>query len=93
VRVEFSPRADADLTDIADYIAAGNPGAAETFVNRLVDRALAIGKAPNAGRVVPELGDPKVRQVLLQRYRIIYRVEASRVLVVTILEGHRRLRR
>jgi toxin ParE1/3/4 len=93
VRVEFSPRADADLADIAQYIAADSPAAAESFVNRLVDRAVAIGKAPRGGRVVPELGDPSVRQVLLQRYRIIYHLEADRVLVVAILQGHRRLRR
>jgi hypothetical protein len=42
--------------------------------------------------VVPEVGDPDIREVFLRTYRIIYRIEPDRILVLTIFEGHRRLR-
>jgi toxin ParE1/3/4 len=93
VHVEFSPEALSDLEEIAVFIARDSPSPAERWVDRLVDRAVAAGLAPRAGRVVPELQDSTVREVLLANYRIIYRVEARRVLVLTIIEGHRRLRR
>jgi hypothetical protein len=38
------------------------------------------------------LSDPDVREVFLRTYRIIYRIEPARILVLTIFEGHRRLR-
>jgi toxin ParE1/3/4 len=91
VRVEFSAEAQADLEEIGAFIAQDSAAAAEAWIDRLVDRALAAGHAPLAGRIVPELGDPAIREVRLKTYRIIYRVEARRMVVLTILEGHRRL--
>jgi toxin ParE1/3/4 len=92
VKVELAPEAEADLEAIALFIARDDPVAAVAWVDRLVERAHAIAKAPRAGRVVPEVGDPAIREVFLKSYRIIYRTEAHRILVLTILEGHRRLR-
>jgi addiction module RelE/StbE family toxin len=93
MRVEFSPEAESDLDEIAAYIAADDPDAALAWVDKLVDRALRIANAPRAGRVVAELADPSVREVILGNYRIVYGVERQRVLVLTIIEGHRRLPR
>ena len=93
MRVEFSAEAQADLEEIGAYIAQDSAAAAEEWIDRLVDRALAAGHVPLAGRVVPELGDSAIREVRLRAYRIIYRVETRRMVVLTIIEGHRRLMR
>jgi plasmid stabilization system protein ParE len=93
VRVELSAEAERDLEEIADYIARDNPVAAEAWVGKLVAAAKAAGTNPRAGRVVPEWGDPDVREVFLRTYRIVYRVEARRIVVLTVIEGHRRLGR
>ena len=92
MRVDFSPTAEADLEAIALYIARDNPRAAEAWVDRLVESARKAAVAPLAGRVVPEVRDPDIREVFLRTYRIIYRIEPERILVLTIVEGHRRLR-
>jgi toxin ParE1/3/4 len=91
--VEISAEAERDLQQIADYIARDNPVAAEAWVTRLVAAARAAGTNPRAGRVVPERRDPDVREVFLRTYRIIYRVEAKRIVVLTVVEGRRRLPR
>ncbi len=90
--VEISAEAERDLEQIADYIARDNPVAAEAWVAKLVLVARSAGAYPRAGRVVPEWRDPSVREVFLRTYRIIYRVEATRIVVLTVLEGRRRLR-
>ena len=41
---------------------------------------------------MPEIGDRTIREVLLKSYRIIYRVEPKRIIVLTVVEGHRKLR-
>jgi len=92
VRVEISAEALADLDAIFDHIARDKPQAALRWVEKLLDRAESAGQQPRAGRVVPEVGDLAIREVILKNYRIIYRVEAKRLLVLTIIEGHRRLR-
>lgn len=92
MKTDFSPQALADLEEIARYIARDNPAAAVAWGDKLIDRAEEAGRSPMTGRVVKELGDRTIREVLLRSYRIIYRVEPKRIVVLTILEGHRRLR-
>ncbi len=92
LKVEFSPTALFDLEDIADYIAQDNPTAAELWVDKLVEAVQKVASHPRSGRAVPELEDPKIREVIVGVYRVIYRVEEKRLLVLTVIEGHRRLR-
>jgi addiction module RelE/StbE family toxin len=92
VRVDFTSEATSDLEEIALYIARDNPRAAEAWIDKLIDRAEKAGIHPLAGRVVPEFGERAVREVFVGTYRIIYRIEPDRIVVLTVLEGHRRLR-
>jgi addiction module RelE/StbE family toxin len=92
LKVEFSPTALFDLEDIADYIAQDNPIAAELWVDKLVETAQKVASHPRSGRAVPEVEDPKIRELIVGVYRVIYRVEEKRLLVLTVIEGHRRLR-
>lgn len=91
LRVELSPQALLDVEDIADFIGRDDPRAAMRFVDRLVLRARRVGAVPRSGRIVPEFGDPDLREVLVQTYRIIYRIEARRVLILTVIEGRQLL--
>jgi toxin ParE1/3/4 len=92
VKARFSPEALADLEEIGDFIARDDPAAASRWIERLVARAEQAARAPRSGRIVPEVRDPEVREVFVRSYRIIYRIERHRVLILTIIEGHRRLR-
>jgi toxin ParE1/3/4 len=92
LKVEFSPAALLDLEDITDYIAQDGPIAAERRVDKLVAAAEKVAGHPRLGRAVPEVGDSKIRELIVGAYRVIYRVEEKRLLVLTVIEGHRRLR-
>lgn len=43
------------------------------------------------GRKVPEADEETIREVLFQKYRIIYRVGASRILILMVIHGGRDL--
>lgn len=70
-RVILTPQSRGDLRQIVIFIARHNPARARSFGHELVDRALAIGAFPESGRIVPEIGDPAVREVIHGAYRII----------------------
>jgi addiction module RelE/StbE family toxin len=93
VRVVWTRRAETDLEEIGDYIAADDPVAAERWVNKLLEQAQKVANAPLGGRVVPEIRMGSVRETFLRAYRIVYRVYADRVVILTVFEGHRRLPR
>ena len=81
-QVILSAKALRDLEEIVAFIAADNPPAAERFGHRLIAEAEAIGPHPQAGRMVPEFGDPSIRERIFRSYRIVYRLEQERRMIV-----------
>ena len=92
-RLLWTSRAEADLEEIGDYIAADNPIAAERWVHKLMAQAQKAANAPFAGRMVPEIRMDGVRETFLRTYRIVYLVVGDTVVVLTVFEGHRLLPR
>lgn len=88
--LRWTERAVSDLLAIGDYIAMDDPAAARAWVEKLKLAAVGESKMPRAGRVVPEVARDDVREVFLRRYRIVYRVVADGIVVLTVFEGHRR---
>jgi plasmid stabilization system protein ParE len=90
VRVLWTEQAFARLAEIETYIAADDPMAARRFVARLIERANRLAKTPHTGRWLPEFPESKLRELIEGNYRIVYRVRAKTVQVLTVFEGHRR---
>jgi plasmid stabilization system protein ParE len=91
--LELTSRARNDLRAIVDFISRDDPTAAARWVSRLIAHAEKVALVPMASRQVPEYGRPDVREVFLRSYRIIFRVKPRSVLILTVLEEHRRLPR
>ncbi len=89
MRLRWTARAQRDLLAVADYISEDSPQAARAWVERIRERARRAATVPRAGRVVPELGRPDVREVFLRTYRIVYAVRDEAIDVLTVFEGHR----
>jgi plasmid stabilization system protein ParE len=77
---------------VAEYIAQDSPHYAATFVREARDAARSLGTFAERGRIVPELNDPAVRQLLVGRYRLMYRVTPATVHVVAFVHGARDFR-
>ena len=87
-RVEFSPEAEADLIEIATYIAHENRGRAHSFVDELEARCAGLVAFPESGRPRPELA-PHLRSKPHGRYVIFYTAGAGGVRIERILHGAR----
>ena len=71
--------------DAAAYIANDKPEAALRWLNGLFEVTDRLELFPESGRVVPEIGLADFREVIYRRaYRVIYRVEKSRVVILTV---------
>jgi plasmid stabilization system protein ParE len=58
----------------------------------LYDAAKRLNLFPQSGRVVPEVGRQEYREIIYRRsHRVIYRIETSRVLVLTVRNCAQRL--
>ncbi len=74
-QVALSPSARRDLRDIVRYISSDSPERAVAFGQFLVSCAKELADFPERGRVVPEIGDPAIREIVVRSYRVIYRVD------------------
>ena len=91
-RLIWSPRAADDLEGICEYIAKDSPQYAKTVATLVVNTVEAIPRFPKAGRIVPELQSTNIRERIVGRFRVIYRVKRNSIEVVTIIHGARLLR-
>ena len=84
-------RAQTDLLEIQEYIARENPGAAEAFVNAILDLLHSLGDLPERGPVPRDahLRGAGYRYVQHGEYLIFYKVLRSQVRVYRILHGRR----
>lgn len=83
----WSPEAIEDVERIAGYIERDSPWYATAVVTRIVETAEAIPEYPEIGRIVPEIDDPSIRERLVHRYRVIYRLAGDRAVVAAVIHG------
>ena len=92
--VEWAITARDDLESIASYIAQDSVVNALKIVERIEARASTLSTLPLRGRMVPELrwhGVMAFHELIEKPWRLIYRIEPHRVVVVSVLDERRNL--
>lgn len=90
-QVAWTETAWRDLERIADYIAEDSPGYAAALLRRVRDRARSLEEMAERGRVVPELEEPTVRELVIGSYRLIYEIDSADVHILALIHGARDL--
>ena len=79
------------LVEIEDFIASDDPVAAQRWIQKLIQRAEVLAEHPHAGRILPEIPQDKLRELIEGNYRIVYRILGERVEILTVFGRHRLL--
>ncbi len=72
------------LEEFLDYIALDKPMAALNWAETIQDSVNNLKEFPQLGREVPEVKRSDIRELVEGNYRIIYRIESDRILILTI---------
>lgn len=88
--IRFRLEAEADLLEIALYVAQDNVERARKLVARLRARVTILRTLPHAGRLRPEFGDG-IRNLVERPYIILYRLIGDDAEIVALLHGARDL--
>jgi plasmid stabilization system protein ParE len=89
--IVWSPLALERVEDIAQYIAEDKPAAAAEWVDGLFATVERLADFPESGRIVPEVGARRIREVMFGAYRIIYSVR-DQVDILTVRRSNQLLR-
>jgi toxin ParE1/3/4 len=77
------------LDEVIEYIARDSQQAAVQVLEEALRAGASLATLSERGRIVPELNDPTIRELLVFKYRLLYQVEDHRVLIVAFLRGAR----
>ncbi|MGK2960960.1 MAG: type II toxin-antitoxin system RelE/ParE family toxin [Gemmatimonadaceae bacterium] len=89
MKVIWAPLAEQRALEAVDHIAQDRPQASAAWLEELLARVSALDRFARRGRVVPEIGLTAYREIFHAPYRVIYRVDASRVLILTLRHWRR----
>ena len=72
VKVVWTEVSVEDLREIFDYISKNSPYYARITIDRIYKRSNQISINPKTGRIVPEIDDETIRELIIGKYRLIY---------------------
>lgn len=64
-----------DLRKIHDYIAKDSVVYTKWIAEEIISKPDYLKGYPNIGRTLPELGNPKIRELMIYSYGMVYQVE------------------
>jgi plasmid stabilization system protein ParE len=93
MKIRWTQEALDRLLEIEAFISLDSPERAFKFVNDIIDHTeKALSDRIRLGRMVVEISNPNIREIIFKKYRIIYRLNKNQVEILTVFEGHRLLR-
>ena len=90
--IVWAEAAERDLKEIIAVIAFDSPTNALKIFNKIKQSASSLYAYPERGRVVPELHDQGIRtyrELIVAPWRIVYRISAKNVYVLSVLDSRR----
>ena len=87
--VRWSKPAKLDLKQIRDYIARDSKFYAQKVSTEIVEKSEKLNAFPSVGRIVPEIENPNVRELLIYSYRLVYEVFSDKVEVLALIHNKR----
>jgi len=85
--VIWSDPAKEDLKKIYDYIAGDSKYYAIKVSQEFIEKSEQLVKLPKMGRIVPEIEDSNIRELIIYSYRLIYEISPNRTEILAIIHG------
>ena len=87
--VRWTNQAVVDLQAIREFITRDSPRYGRLVAERLFTATERLETFPVSGRIVPELGRNDVREIIVGEYRLVYKVYAGAVIILTVFRSSR----
>jgi len=81
----------AHLEALVDYVSLTSPVYAEGMVSRIDQRLQLASTHPEIGRIVLDVENPALRELVVAPYRIFYRIRPDAIEVLAIVHERRHL--
>ena len=93
MKIRWTHEALERLREIDRFISRDSPTRASQFIRQIIEQAGPLAQNPRLGRIVPEISNPEIRELIFKNYRIVYRIFPESIDILTVFEGHMILKR
>lgn len=91
LEVVWTESAVLDLLAIKEFISQDSEGRASAWISELYAAGLSLSEFAGRGRIVPEFDKENLRELLIENYRLVYRITRTTIEILTVFDGHRQL--
>ncbi len=88
-QVVWTYPARSDLLSALEFIVEESPHFASDFLEKVEAAGASLEEFPERGRIVREIPEKERREIFVQKYRIVYRVETDKVVILRFIHGKR----
>jgi plasmid stabilization system protein ParE len=88
--IKWTEKSSSNLQAIFDYIDKNSKFYAARFIKSLVASTKKLEAMPRCGRMIPELEEQGLREIIFRNYRIAYRIKKNdAVEILAVIHGAR----
>lgn len=92
ITIVLTESAYTDLEDIETYISQDSQSIAHNFIDKIFYKIGQLYDYPTSGKPVSEIKDRSIRELLINKYRIVYQIDSeTSITVLRIIHGARLL--
>ena len=88
-QVIWSDQARVALDEAVAYVWQDSQSAAIELLEAALDAGASLADLSERGRIVPEIGSPKIRELFVLKYRLMYEVTEHQVQILAFLHSAR----
>ena len=90
--ITWTDTAQNNLIEIREYVRLDSPLQADLLIEGIFTKAQVLMQFPEIGKKLSELPQHSYRELLFKSYRIIYKIEAETVYILTVYHSARLLK-
>jgi plasmid stabilization system protein ParE len=91
--INWSPQAREDYNEITELLLSNSYFYAANFHDMIQNAIEKLQKFNSLGRIIPEIGNPRIRELILGKYRLMYFIKSDdKIELIAIVHGSRDLK-
>ena len=92
MNISFSESGLSDLEDIKQYyLEQGVPHIGQEIVTSIFSHVQTLSDHPEIGRIVPEFGEERIREIIHSPFRIVYLRDTNSIQIIRVWRSERLL--
>ena len=91
MKITWSPLALERVVEAASYISRDSSSEAVKWVGEIFNSVKRLESFPESGRIVPEINNHTIREIIYGNYRIIYQISEKEIEILTVRNFKRKI--